>query len=58
MNQETQYINQNMPVVPCMYHFSNVEQQMIACARCERGFGGYCPMHDANYTPFNDEVIY
>jgi len=56
MNQETQqYINQNMPVVPCMYHFSNVEQ-MIACTRCEKGFGGFCPVHDM--MPFNDGVMY
>ena len=53
MNQKTEYINQNIPVVPCMYHFSSVEEQLIACARCERGFG-YCPMHD---MPYDDQVM-
>ena len=52
MNQKTEYLNQNIPLVPCMYHFSHVEQQMIACNRCERGFG-YCPMHDTSC----DEVM-
>ena len=56
MNQKTEYLNQNMPVVvPCMYHFANTSEQLIACSRCEKGFGGFCPVHD---MPFNDEVIY
>ena len=55
MNQKTEYLTQNIPVVvPCMYHFSNCEEQLIACARCERGFG-YCPMHD---MPYDDQVMY
>ena len=55
MNKKTEYLNQNIPVVPCMYHFSNVEQQLVACSRCEKGFGGFCPVHD---MPFDAEVMY
>jgi len=55
MNQKTENINQNIPLVPCMYHFANTTEQLIACTRCEKGFGGFCPVHD---MPFNDEVIY